>query len=161
MLGPNDVMVADMFGKPDGGIIGDNLATAIYAATKTGGLVVDGSIRDLEGIFPLDMNLYYRSAHPAAIYNVMVTGVNIPVRIGNATVMPGDIVFGDREGIYFVPPQFIQTILDRADETHVHDEWTKMKLMTGKYKSSEVYSRPKDPALIKEYEEYRQKKLGR
>jgi hypothetical protein len=36
-----------------------------------------------------------------------------------------------------------------------------MKLMTGKYKSSEVYSRPKDPALIKEYEEYKKKRLGK
>jgi regulator of RNase E activity RraA len=91
----------------------------------------------------------------------MVTGVNVPIRVGDATVMPGDIVFGDREGVYFVPPQFVQTILDRAEETHIHDEWTKMKLMTGKYKSSEVYSRPKDPALIKEYEEYKKKRLGK
>ena len=160
MLGPNDVMVADMFGKPEGGLIGDNLATAIFAATGTG-LVVDGSIRDLEGIFPIDMSIYYRAAHPAAIKDVMVTGVNIPVRIGNATVMPGDIVFGDREGVYFIPPQFVQQIVDKAEETHIHDEWTKAKLMTGKYKSSEIYPRPKDPALQKEYDEYKKKRLGR
>ena len=160
MLGPNDVLVADMFGKTESGMIGDNLATAIYAATKTG-LVIDGPIRDLEGVFPIDISIYYRTAHPAPIQQVMVTGVNIPIRIGNATVVPGDVVFGDREGVYFVPPEFVQTIVDRAEETHIHDEWTKAKLMTGKYKSSEVYSRPKDPALIREYEEYRKKRLGK
>jgi regulator of RNase E activity RraA len=160
MLGPNDVLVADMFGKQEAGLIGDNLAAAIYGATRAG-LVVDGPIRDLEGIFPIDLSLYYRTAHPAAIKDVMVTGVNIPVRIGNATVLPGDVVLGDREGVYFIPPEFVQKIVDRADETHVHDEWGKAKLLTGKYKSTDIYPRPKDPALQKEYDEYRKKRLGR
>ncbi len=162
-LQPGDVLVVDLFGKIDGGtIVGDNLATAIYRATGTG-LVVDGAIRDLEGIFPIGMPVYTRGVHPAAINydSVMLTGVNVPIRIGNATVMPGDLVFGDRGGLYFIPPQYIKEILDRADETHVHDEWTKEKLMTGKYKSSDIYPSPHDPALKKEYEDYKKQKLGK
>ncbi len=161
-LQPGDVLVVDLFGKIEQGtIVGDNLATAIFAATKNGGLVVDGAVRDLEGIFPLGMSVYFRGAHPTPIGNVMLTAVNTPVRIGNATVMPGDVVFGDREGIYFIPPQQLKAILDKADVTHIHDEWTKMKFMTGKYKSSELYPTPKDPALKKEYDEYLKKKLGK
>jgi len=161
-LQPGDVLVVDLFGKIEQGtIVGDNLATAIFAATKNGGLVVDGAVRDLEGIFPLGMGVYTRGAHPAAIGNVMLTAVNTPVRIGSATVMPGDIVFGDREGVYFIPPSQLKTILEKADITHIHDEWTKMKFMTGKYKSSEIYPSPKDPELKKEYEEYLKKKLGK
>jgi 4-hydroxy-4-methyl-2-oxoglutarate aldolase len=160
-LVPGDVLVVDLFGKIEGGtFVGDNLATAIYGETKTG-LVVDGAVRDLEGIFPIGMPLYFRGAHPTPIGNVMLTGVNIPIRIGNATVMPGDVVFGDREGIYFIPPQAVQKVLDKADVTHIHDEWTKMKLLTGKYKSSEIYPSPTDPALKKEYEEYLKKRLGK
>ncbi len=159
-LQPGDVLVVDLFGKiEDGTIVGDNLATAIYAETKTG-LVVDGAVRDLEGIFPIGMPLYARGAHPTPIGNVMLTGVNVPIRIGNATVLPGDVVFGDREGVYFIPPQLVQKVLDKADITHIHDEWTKMKLLTGKYKSSEIYPSPTDPALKKEYQEYLEKKLG-
>lgn len=161
LLKPGDVLVVDLFGKiEDGTIVGDNLATAIYAATKAG-FVVDGAIRDLDGIFEIDEQAYFRGVHPTPIGNVMLTGVNVPVRIGNATVMPGDVVFGDREGVYFIPPSLVKKVVDRADETHVHDEWTKMKLMTGKYKSSEIYPSPHDPALKKEYEEYLVKKLGR
>ena len=156
-----DVLVVDLFGKIEQGtIVGDNLATAIYAATKTG-FVVDGAVRDLEGIYPIDMAVYFRGAHPTPIGNVMLTGVNVPVRIGSATVMPGDVVFGDREGIYFIPPQLLKKVLDRADETHIHDEWTKMKIMTGKYKSSEIYPSPSDPVLKKEYAEYVKQRLGR
>ena len=76
------------------------------------------------------------------------------------TLKPGDVVFGDREGVYFIPPELVKQVVDKADETHVHDEWTKMKLLTGKYKSSEIYPSPSDPALKKEYEEYKKQKLG-
>jgi regulator of RNase E activity RraA len=160
-LQPGDVLVVDLFGKIEQGtLVGDNLATAIFAATKTG-FVVDGAIRDLDGISEIDMSAYFRGVHPTPIGNVMLTGVNVPVRIGNVTVMPGDVVFGDREGVYFIPPQLVKKVLDKADETHIHDEWTKMKLLTGKYKSSEIYPTPRDPALKKEYEEYLKKKLGK
>ncbi|HUJ21905.1 MAG TPA: hypothetical protein VLX58_10305 [Bryobacteraceae bacterium] len=161
MLQPGDVLVVDLFGKIEGGtIVGDNLATAIYAATKAG-FVVDGAIRDLDGIFEIDEGAYFRGVHPTPIGGVMLTGVNIPVRIGNATVMPGDVVFGDREGVYFIPPHLVKKVLDRADETHIHDEWTKKKFSTGKYKSSDIYPSPRDPALKKEYEEYLKERLGK
>ncbi len=160
-LTPGDVLVADIFGKVENGtMVGDNLATAVYAFSKNG-FVVDGGFRDLEGIFPIGMQIYYRGVHPTALRSVMVTGYNVPIHIGGAVVMPGDVVFGDREGVYFVPPHLLKTILDRADETHVHDEWTKEKMMTGKYKSVDLYPRPADPELRKEYEEYKKKKLGK
>jgi len=160
MLQPDDVVVVDLFGKVENGtFIGDNLAAAIFAATKTG-FVIDGSIRDLEGIYPLEMAGYFRNVHPSAIGNVMLTGVNVPIRIGSATVMPGDVVFGDREGVYFIPPHLVEDVVNRAETTHIHDEWTKEKMLTGKYKSSDLYPSPKDPALKKEYEEYLKKKRG-
>lgn len=65
-------------------------------------------------------------------------------------MVPGEVVFGDREGVYFIPPQFVEEILDRAEATRTHDEWTKVKLGTGKYKSSEIYGSPMDPALKQE-----------
>src|SRR5580693_2150256 len=161
MLQPGDVLVVDLFGKKvDGTIVGDNLFYYVMKATHGGGLVVDGSVRDLNGISEIDMPAYFRSVDPTPIGNVMLTGINIPVRIGGVTVMPGDLVVGDREGVYFVPPQLVQEVLDRADEIHIHDEWTKKKFAEGKYKSSEIYGSPSDPALKKEYEEYLKRRLG-
>lgn len=160
MLQPGDVLVVDLFGKTQGGtIVGDNLFYYVMKATKSGGLVVDGSIRDLEGIAQLDMPAYFRHAHPTPISEVIVTGINIPIRIGNVTVMPGDLVLGDREGLYFIPPELVTEVLDRADVTHIHDEWTRKKFDEGKYKSSEIYGSPRDPALRKEYDEYLKKRL--
>ena len=124
-------------------------------------LVVDGAIRDLEGINPIDMGVYIRGVHPTPLRNIVLTGYNIPIRIGGATVMPGDVIFGDSEGIYFIPPQFVEEILKRADVTHVHDEWTKDKFITGKYKSTDLYPTPADQKMKDEYNEYLKKKLGK
>lgn len=160
MLQPGDVFVVDVGGNVDaGGIVGDNLAYYIWKKTGAG-FVIDGAIRDLEGVAPFGMAGYFRAAVPPAIRGLMVTGINVPVRIGKATVMPGDVVFGDREGVTFIPPHQVQGFIDTARITHIHDEWTKRKFDEGKYKSTDIYGRPHDPALIQEYEEYLKKQLG-
>jgi 4-hydroxy-4-methyl-2-oxoglutarate aldolase len=68
MLQPGDVLVVDLYGKHEGGtIVGDNLFYYIMKATKGGGVVVDGSFRDLDGIGICAMPCYYRYAHPSAL----------------------------------------------------------------------------------------------
>ena len=128
---------------------------------RSRGMVVDGAIRDLEGISPIDMGVYIRGVHPTPLRNIVLTGYNIPIRIGGATVMPGDVVFGDSEGVYFIPPEKVKEVVDKADITHIHDEWTKAKILSGKYKSTDIYPTPRDPALKKEYEEYLKQHLGK
>ncbi len=154
ILRPGDVLVVDLFGKIDGGTFaGDNLATAIHAATGQG-FVIDGAIRDLDGIHPLNIPIYVRGFHVSALREVMLMGINVPVRIGEATVMPGDLVVGDREGLTFVPPHLVEDCVRQAKITELHDVWTKGKLATGKYTASELYPSPKDEALKREYSEW-------
>lgn len=157
LLQPGDVLVVDFFGS-DFAFIGSNLAFYIMKTTGTG-FVIDGAIRDTQDIVGFDMAGYFKGVNPMW-QPVMVTGINIPVRIGNATVMPGDVVFGDREGVTFVPAYLAQPIVDGAQITHIHDEWVQKKFAEGKYKSTDIYSRPSDPGLIKEYEEFLKQKLG-
>ena len=160
MVQPGDVLVVDLFGKEEGGtVVGDNLYYYLHKAGAAG-VVVDGAVRDLEGLSQIPMPGYFRGVHPTPISNVMLAGINVPVRIGGVTVMPGDLVVGDREGVYFVPPALVGEVLDRADEIRIHDEWTKKKFDEGKYKSAEIYGSPKDPALKKEYEEYLERRLA-
>ena len=107
----------------------------------------------LDGI-PTGMPAYYRGTSPDSLGNVMLTGINIPIRIGTATVMPGDVVLGDEEGLLFIPPHLVQASLDAADSTKARDEWIKQKMDTRQYKSSELYGTPRDPALRKEMDDY-------
>jgi len=154
MLGPNDVIVVDLFGKIDGGtFVGDKLAYYIWKTTGTG-MVIDGGMFWLGKIIPTGMPAYFRGAGPDSLNNVMLTGINIPIRIGNATVMPGDVVLGDEEGLLFIPPHLVKAAVDAAAGTKARDEWIKQKMDLQKYKSSDLYGRPKDPALAKELDDY-------
>src|SRR3954471_18893031 len=154
MLGPNDVIVVDLFGKTDAGtFVGDKLAYYIWKTTGTG-MVIDGGMFWLGKITPTGMPAYYRGTGPDSLGGVMLTGINIPIRLGNATVMPGAVVLGDEEGLFFTPPHLVQDSLDAAAGTIARDEWIKQKMDLRKYKSSELYGRPSDPALQKELEEY-------
>ena len=160
LLQLNDVPVVDLMGaQPGNNFGGDNLHAAIYGATRTGA-VVDGTVRDVGGIAELGSQVYFRKAHPAAVAGVTVIGINIPVHVGNAIVMPGDVVLGDREGVIFIPPHLVQEIVEAAELTHIHDEWTKQKFLTGKYKASELYGGPLSPEMKKEYDEYVKKRLA-
>lgn len=134
-----DVLVVDLFGKiRDGTFIGDNLATATRARTGAG-IVIDGGIRDFDRVEELsDFPVYCRGTHPSAIYDVTLVGVNIPIRIGNATVMPGDAVLGTREGITFIPPHLLQEVVEHSEETRRRDVFGKMRLAEGRYTSGQI-----------------------
>lgn len=134
-----DVLVVDLFGKiTDGTFIGDNLATSIHAIAKTG-LVVDGGIRDLARVFELpDFNVFCRGAHPSAIYEVTLAGVNTPIRIGDASVMPGDVVLGTREGVSFIPPSLAEEVVLRSEDVRERDVFGKSRLAEGKYTTGQI-----------------------
>jgi len=115
-LQPGDVLVVDLFGKIRyGTIIGDNLGTAIFSKSHNG-LIVNGAIRDVTGIQQIaGFQVDAREVDPSALENVMLTGINVPIRIGDVTVMPGDIAIGDPEGVTFVPPQLAEKIADETE----------------------------------------------
>lgn len=139
ILKPGDVLVVDLFGKIRyGTIIGDNLATAIYSKSHNG-LIVNGAIRDLTGIQEMKgFQVYARGVDPSALENVMLTGINVPIRIGDATVMPGDVAIGDPEGVTFVPPQLAAKVADDTEMDHLVDEWGHMMLREGKYTPGQI-----------------------
>lgn len=161
LLQPDDVPVIDLMGATAGhNFGGSNLHAAIAGATHTGA-VVDGTIRDIEGIRELPTQVYFKKAHPAAVTEVTVVGINIPIKVGEAVVLPGDVVLGDSEGVIFIPPHLVKEIVDAADLVHIHDEWTISKFLTGKYKASDLYGGPGlTPELQKEYDAFVKKRMA-
>lgn len=160
-LKPGDVLVVDMFGKVvDGTFMGDNLATSIFTKSKNG-VVIDGGVRDLTGIQEIKgFSGYVRGFHPSAIKDMMLMGINVPIRIGNTTVMPGDLVLGDPEGVMFIPSQLAQKVVDVADNIHLKDEWGHMMLREGKYTPGQIDTRWTD-AMQAEFRKWvEQKKAG-
>ncbi len=158
ILRPGDVLVVDLFGKIRfGTIVGDNLSTAIYAKSHNG-LIVDGAVRDVTGIQEIHgFQVYTRGVDPSALEHVMLTGINVPLRIGDATVMPGDIAIGDPEGVTFVPPQLAAKVADDTEMDHLVDEWGHMMLREGKYTPGEI-DNTWTPQMIQQFNAWLEKK---
>jgi regulator of RNase E activity RraA len=154
ILRPGDILVADLFGKiKDGTLIGDNLGTSIFTKSHTG-LIVDGGVRDETGISEIEgFRVYTRGVDPTALKNVMLMGINVPIRIGQATVMPGDVAVTDVEGVTFVPPQLCEEVADRAELTHLVDEWGHSMLRQQKYTPGEIDGHW-TPKMIEEFNQY-------
>lgn len=138
-LGMNDVLVVDLFGKiREGTFVGDNLSTAIMTRTKAGS-VINGGIRDYVGIRELqNVAFFCRGVDPTPIRNVTLGGVNIPIRIDQVTVLPGDIVLGTPSGVTFIPPHLVQEVVEFAEDIHVRDRFGKQRISEGKYTSGEI-----------------------
>lgn len=141
ILQPGDVLVVDLFGKiQDGTIVGDNLSTAIFAKSHNG-LIVDGAVRDVTGIQEITgFQVYTRGFDPSALENVMLMGINVPIRIGRTTVMPGDVALGDPEGVTFIPAHLAEKVADDAEMDHLVDDWGHQMLREGKYTPGQIDS---------------------
>ncbi len=143
MLVPNDVYVADVYGKHEQGpIMGDNLATAIYA--KSGkGVVHNASVRDIDGIQEIaGFASFVRGFHPTyASPMIMLVGVNCPVRIGRVTVMPGDVVLGKHDGVVFIPPHLVGKLVKTSELVALRDVFGKQRLREGVYTPGQIDTR--------------------
>lgn len=153
-----DVMVVDLFGKiKDGTIIGDNLATSIW--TKTGnGLVVDGAVRDVSGISEIKgFKVFCRGFDPSAIAEVTLMGFNLPIRIGGVTVVPGDVVLSDPEGVVFIPAHLAEKVADESELTRLRDQWGHLMLKEQKYTPGQIDA-GWSPAMVEEFNKWAESK---
>ncbi|HLO60834.1 MAG TPA: hypothetical protein VK179_18930 [Bacteroidales bacterium] len=138
-LKEGDVYVADCFGKVvDGTLIGDNLGNSIFAKSKTG-VVFDAGARDLEGLEAIEgFNACVRDFHPSYLMETMLMGINVPITIGNATVMPGDVVLAKKEGVIFIPPHLLQKVVLNGEFTALRDEFGHEMLRNGTYTPGQI-----------------------
>lgn len=145
MLTEGDIYIADGFGKiVDGTLIGDNLGNAIYANSKNG-VIFDGSLRDLEGLEKIEgFNAYVRGWDPSYIQNMMLMGLNTPIRIGRAIVMPGDVVLAKREGVIFIPAHLAEKVVTTAEFISMRDHFGHQRLREGKYTPGQIDGRWSD-----------------
>jgi regulator of RNase E activity RraA len=139
MLSKGDVYVADAYGKTDNGpIIGDNLGTSI-AAKSGNGVVINGTVRDLEGLAAIPgFTSFIRGSHPSYQQEMMLTGINIPVRIGSVTVLPGDIVLGKLDGVIFIPPHLAEKVVKTGELVLLRDQFGHQRLREGKYTPGQI-----------------------
>ncbi len=145
MLSKGDVYVADGFGKiVDGTLIGDNLGNSIFAKSGNG-VVFNASSRDLEGLAEIKgFNAFVKGWHPSFLQEVMLSGLNVPIRMGAATVLPGDIVVAKREGVVFIPAHLAEKVVVTSEVVRLRDLFGITRLKEGKYTPGQIDSKWSD-----------------
>ena len=139
VLKNGDVYVADSYGKiVDGTLIGDNLGNAIYAKSLRG-VIFYGSVRDIEGLAEIKgFNAWMKGYDPSYIQQMMLGGINVPIRIGRATVLPGDAVLAKKGGIVFIPAHLLDTVVLNAEFIALRDQFGHQRLREGKYTPGQI-----------------------
>ncbi len=134
-----DVLVIDLFGKvKDGTFAGDNLSNSIKSKSGTG-FIVDGGCRDIDGILEIpDCPVFVRGWDPSFLKDTMLMGINVPVRIGQVTVMPGDVILGGREGVLFVPAHLAEEVVETSEIISLRDEFGHQRLREGKFTPGQI-----------------------
>jgi 4-hydroxy-4-methyl-2-oxoglutarate aldolase len=119
-----DTMICDGYGKiVEGTLIGSNLGSGIAAHTHSG-FIFDAGIRDAEENREIEhLNGFYRGYDPSAWSQMQLTGINVPVRIGRAVVLPGDLVLAKRDGVIFIPASLAAGAINKAEFTNLQDSF--------------------------------------
>ena len=139
VLKEGDIYVADSYGKiVDGTLIGDNLGNAIYAKSHKG-VIFFGSVRDIEGLEEIQgFNGWVKGYDPSYIQQMMLAGINVPIRIGRATVLPGDVVLAKKTGIVFIPAALLEDLVLNSEFIQLTDAFGHQRLREGKYTPGQI-----------------------
>ena len=83
-----------------------------FMHTRIPGVIFYGSVRDIEGLEEIKgFNGWVKGYDPSYIQQMMLAGINVPIRIGRATVLPGDVVLAKKGGVVFIPAHYLEDLV--------------------------------------------------
>ncbi len=118
---PGDIMVIDSMGAPDTAQLGEIIVSEAKRRGITG-MVIDGLIRDCDGIRKMDFTIFSRGSVPRVAGASKLGEVNVPVSCGGIVVMPGDVIVGDEDGVVVVPRRKAEVVLKAVLATEAYEE---------------------------------------
>jgi regulator of RNase E activity RraA len=126
-----DILVIDQAGATDCSTWGQIL-TKIGIAKGVRGAVVDGTSRDIYDIDKMNFSVFARGRHPGTMRGRLdMESVQKPIVCGGVTINPGDLIFGDGDGVVVIPKDKIEDVLKHAEEVVRTDDWWSDKLDDG------------------------------
>ena len=130
-LAADEVLVIEARGETEAGTIGDIFVSRAIALGAAG-VVTDGALRDTPAIRSLDLPVYHRASHAATFGRLhMPLDHQIPIACAGVTVMPGDLVVGDGEGVVVVPAALAAEVAADAVQQELEEEWALERVAAG------------------------------
>lgn len=128
---PGDVIVVSLGGDIENNGYGGLVACAAKMKGALG-TIVDGAVRDLDAFVELDYPVYAKGVVPRTARGRLIQdAVQVRIKFCNTTVDPGDLVFADKNGILFIPPDRLMEVLEKAEELEAKEQAMMEKLKAG------------------------------
>lgn len=149
VLSEGDVYVADGFGKIEAGtLMGSTLGNSIFSKSGNG-VVFNGAARDLQGLSEIKgFNAFVRDFHPSFLEGMVLMGLNTPIRIGDAIVLPGDLVIAEKEGVLFIPAHLAELVISTAEFVTLKDKFGFEMVKSKHYTTGQIDSQWTDEIKI-------------
>ena len=130
-VGEGEVIVIEARGDSGAGTLGDILALrALHRGAA--GVVTDGAIRDYEAVAGIGLTAFSAGAHPSVLGRRHVPwDSDIAIACGGATVLPGDVIVGDSDGLVVIPPAVLDEVVDATLANEERDEWIAARIAEG------------------------------
>ena len=146
-----DFYVADGYDKQSyGTVVGSNLGNGVWARSKRG-VIVYGHIRDTEDLRKIKgFNAWIKGSDPSYMRKTLLISINAPIRIGEATVLPGDAVLAKNDGVIFIPAHLVEHIVLTGEVTELFDIFGQQRIKEGKYSAGVIDSQWSD-AIKKDF----------
>lgn len=139
-LSEDDVFVATTNGSVCSGFWGELLST-VCMCRKATGAIIDGVSRDSRKIRDMNFTLFCRGFNPLdSKGRTDVVAHNVTIECGGVTVHPGDIVFGDYDGVVVIPSQVAEECIKRAYEKVTAENVVRDEILAGA-SAKEVYAK--------------------
>lgn len=134
---PGDVIVVDGSGYRDVSVIGERL-TYFFQRKGVAGVVVDGAVRDSQGIVELRTPVFARATCIRIFGSTGPGAINVPIQCGGVPVQPGDVIIGDRDGVAVVPQEAAEGVAEVAD-AHLEGELERLRQVEAGRSVDEVF----------------------
>jgi RraA family protein len=128
---PGDVLVVETQGAYSHAVCGD-IMVSVMIKLGVAGLIVDGCIRDIETIKNMGMPVFARGTICGAGHKDGPGEVNFPIACGGIVVNPGDLVFGDENGVVCIPQDDIEEAIAGAEKKLSQDNKRCEEIAQGK-----------------------------
>ncbi len=153
---PGDVIVVEEGGMvKEATFMGDVTATGIRARGAAG-VIIDGGVRDWDVLRTWkDFPIYARGVDATAQAAQVGVDWNVPIRLGEVTVLPGDIILGTAEGVIVIPPQFVEEVVNKNETIETREDFERLQMKEGKYRARDIY--PPNQELEKLFQEWLKK----
>lgn len=127
---PGDVLIFDCKGYKEGGHFGDMMANACKVK-GIAGVIINGSCRDAQDIKELGFPVYTKALSPAHTIKDALAKVNVPLTIDGVTIQPGDLVFGDGDGVVIIHPEDEELVIEKSLQKYASEQEILKRIASG------------------------------